>query len=149
MSNHPSQTVDLGPEAGFVPTDQQPSLAHATNDLTDATGARVQEAIHSADAKIRETLHAAKVKSEQIREKAAVSARQLRAVAYEKSSELREQADVHARQIRDTASEQWDETCVKAKELHETAEDYIRQNPTKCVLGALGVGFLIGLMVRR
>ena len=29
------------------------------------------------------------------------------------------------------------------------AEDYIRQNPTKCVLGALGLGVLIGLIVRR
>ena len=38
---------------------------------------------------------------------------------------------------------------MKAKELHVTAEDYIRQNPTKCVLSALGLGFLIGLIVRR
>jgi ElaB/YqjD/DUF883 family membrane-anchored ribosome-binding protein len=38
---------------------------------------------------------------------------------------------------------------VKAKELQVTAEDYIRQNPTKCVISALGLGFLIGLIVRR
>ena len=36
-----------------------------------------------------------------------------------------------------------------ARAAEKAAEDYIRQHPTKCVLGALGVGFLLGLIVRR
>ena len=32
---------------------------------------------------------------------------------------------------------------------NQTAEDYIRENPTKSVVGALGVGLLLGLILRR
>ncbi len=38
---------------------------------------------------------------------------------------------------------------AKAVELHTTAEDYVREHPTKCVLGVFGLGLLIGLVIRR
>lgn len=68
--------------------------------------------------------------------------------AVETASSLKATATDKVHQARDIAQQQWEETRVKAKEIHVTAEDYIRQNPTKAVLGALGVGFLIGLIVR-
>ncbi len=68
--------------------------------------------------------------------------------AVETASSLKATATDKVHQARETAQQQWEETRVKAKEIHVTAEDYIRQNPTKAVLGALGVGFLIGLIVR-
>lgn len=37
----------------------------------------------------------------------------------------------------------------KARQIHTTAEDYVREHPTKSVLGAFGVGILIGLVIRR
>ena len=37
----------------------------------------------------------------------------------------------------------------RARQMHGSAEDYVRENPTKCVLGALGVGVVIGLIIRR
>ncbi len=69
--------------------------------------------------------------------------------AEEKANSLKLAAVDKAQQLKENAAEQWEETRVKAKELHLTAEDYIRENPTKCVLSALGVGFLVGLIVRR
>lgn len=47
------------------------------------------------------------------------------------------------RQIR----EGWDATCDKAKELHRAGEAFVKENPTSSVLGALGVGVIIGLLI--
>lgn len=41
----------------------------------------------------------------------------------------------------------WDVTCAKAKDLHEAGEEYVKTNPTGAVLGALGVGVIIGLLI--
>ena len=72
-----------------------------------------------------------------------------RDTAAERASQFKATATEKALHFKESATEQWQDTRVKAKELHVTAEDYIRQNPTKCVLSALGAGFLIGLIVRR
>lgn len=68
--------------------------------------------------------------------------------AVETASSMKATATDKVQHARETAQQQWQETRVKAMEIHITAEDYIRQNPTKAVLGALGVGFLIGLIAR-
>jgi len=143
MSNTISKTTDTDPEAGHA------SVAQAAKELREAAEGKVHSALHSAEEKFRGTLEKAKEKSCEIKERATESARHFQEVATEKASALKENATVQAKQLRETACEQWDETRVKAKEIHVTAEDYIRQNPTKCVLGALGAGFLIGLLVRR
>ena len=84
-----------------------------------------------------------------LRVAASAKARELKQVAEAKASKLREVATAKASAFKDTAIEQWDHTRDRAKEIHSAAEDYIRENPTKCVLGALGVGFLAGLIMRR
>jgi ElaB/YqjD/DUF883 family membrane-anchored ribosome-binding protein len=76
-------------------------------------------------------------------------AQAFKSAAAEKADALKQVAGEKARVIRSAADEQWRDTRDKAKEIHVSAEDYIRQHPTKCVLGALGVGFLIGLIARR
>lgn len=110
-----------------VGTTGVPSVSQAANDLRVAAGEKAREFVHTAESK-----------ATAIKERAIESAQHFRQSASEKSQHLR-----------DAAVEQWQETRMKAQELHSTAEDYIRQNPTKCVLGALGVGFLIGLITRR
>ena len=70
-------------------------------------------------------------------------------MATEKAEHFKSVASDKVQHAKDTAQHQWEETRGKAKEIHVTAEDYIRQNPTKAVLGALGVGFLIGLIARN
>jgi ElaB/YqjD/DUF883 family membrane-anchored ribosome-binding protein len=77
------------------------------------------------------------------------AANALKASAVQKAEHFKSVATEKASHVRDVAQQQWDETRVRAKEIHVTTEDYIRQNPTKAVLGALGVGFLIGLIARR
>ncbi len=55
------------------------------------------------------------------------------------------------RKYTDEAREQinvgWDATCAKAKDLHQAGEEYVKTNPTGSVLGALGVGFVLGLLI--
>lgn len=50
---------------------------------------------------------------------------------------------------RQQLNEQFGETCTKAKELHEAGEAYVKEKPTSCVLGALGIGVIIGLLLGR
>lgn len=51
--------------------------------------------------------------------------------------------------IKAAASEKIREGKEKVSKAHHTAEDYIKENPTKCVLGALGLGVVLGLIIRR
>lgn len=44
-------------------------------------------------------------------------------------------------------NEGWDKTCSAAKEYHKAGEAYVKENPTGSVLGALGLGVLVGLLL--
>lgn len=48
---------------------------------------------------------------------------------------------------RTKAKEGWDVTRAKAKDLHQAGEEYVKENPTTSVLGALGVGIILGLLL--
>lgn len=138
MSKPFSIPADLEPEAGFTAGTAAPSIAQAATDLRTAASEKAKELVHTAE-----------TKASALKERAVESAQQFRDVAAEKAAALKSAASEKAVHLKETATEQWQETRVKAKEIHITAEDYIRQNPTKCVVSALGLGFLIGLIVRR
>ena len=77
-----------------------------------------------------------------------------RAFAEEKYQQVREAADPYVEKARKYATDarehmnaNWDDTCARAKELHKAGEDYVRANPTGSVLGALGVGLILGLLL--
>lgn len=146
MSNPFSSTNSLDPEAGFT---QTPSVAQAANDLRAAAGEKAREFVQTAEVKAAELKDRAVESVQHLRETATERAAQIKATASEKASALAHAASDKAVHLRESATEQWQDTRVRAKEMHVTAEDYIRQNPTKCVLSALGAGFLIGLIVRR
>jgi ElaB/YqjD/DUF883 family membrane-anchored ribosome-binding protein len=135
MNNPFSAANTLDPEAGFT---QTPSVSQAANDLRVAAGEKAREFVHTAEER-----------AAALKDRAVESAQQFRDTATERASQLKATATEKALHFKESATEQWQDTRVKAKELHVTAEDYIRQNPTKCVLSALGAGFLIGLIVRR
>ena len=135
MNNPFSAANTLDPEAGFT---QTPAVSQAANDLRAAAGEKAREFVHTAEEK-----------ATALKDRAVESAQQFRDTAAERASQFKATATEKALHFKESATEQWQDTRVKAKELHVTAEDYIRQNPTKCVLSALGAGFLIGLIVRR
>ena len=47
------------------------------------------------------------------------------------------------------ASVVFDEAKQRARTLREDGEDYVRKNPMKTVLTALGVGFVLGLVYKH
>ena len=97
-----------------------------------------QQAYQQTSPAAKELMHGAEAKANKFRE-----------VASAKASAFKDVASKQADQFKTVATEQWENTRVRAKELHVSAEDYIRENPTKCVLGALGIGFIAGLIMRR
>jgi len=115
-----------------------PSIAQAANDLRSAAGEKAREFVHTAE-----------TKASALKERAVETAQHLRESATEKACAFKAVASDKAHHLKESAAEQWEDTRDKARELQVTAEDYIRQNPTKCVISALGLGFLIGLIVRR
>lgn len=135
MSEPLSTPDNLEPEAGFT---QTPSVSQAANDLRAA-----------ASGKAREIAHTAETKAAELKDRATESAQQFRDTATVKASALKSAAAERSQHLRESANDQWTDTRIRARELQVTSEDYIRQNPTKCVVSALGVGFLIGLIVRR
>ena len=127
-------TTNQFPTAQAAGTAHSPSVNEAASDLRAAAG------------NFASTTGAEATK---LKDRALETAQALKASAAEKAEHYKTVATDKAQQVKETAQHQWEETRVKAKEIHVTAEDYIRQNPTKAVLGALGIGFLIGLIARN
>ena len=48
-----------------------------------------------------------------------------------------------------TAEQVWDDTKERVRTFKEDADEYVRENPTKTVLTALAVGFVLGLITFR
>ena len=93
--------------------------------------------------------HDAGAKAQQIKDSAVNKAGQFRDFAETKAQDIKETASVKTQQLKQAAEEQLQQGQVKAREAHADAEEYVRQHPTKSILTAIGVGFLLGLVVRR
>ena len=132
MSNEFPDTASVNPEG------EAPSVKQAADDLRAAAGEKAREIAQTTTEQARA-----------IKERAAERARQIAGVASEKAGEWKTVAGEKAEEWKSAAGERWHDTRDKAHDIHVSAEDYIREHPTKCVLGALGIGFVIGLIVRR
>jgi ElaB/YqjD/DUF883 family membrane-anchored ribosome-binding protein len=49
----------------------------------------------------------------------------------------------------DKAEKSWDETKVRVRTWQQEGEEFVRENPMKAVLTALGIGFVLALFVRH
>ena len=43
----------------------------------------------------------------------------------------------------------WDDALHRVRSFQDGSKQYVRENPTKAVFTALGVGFVLGLLFRR
>jgi ElaB/YqjD/DUF883 family membrane-anchored ribosome-binding protein len=80
---------------------------------------------------------------------ASAKAEEIRRAAEQKAEELRHVAENKARELRGAAESAWSDARSKAKTWQTDGESYIRENPTKAIFIALGLGFLLGLMFRK
>ena len=77
-----------------------------------------------------------------LKEAASAKVENIRQVAGQKADELRGAAQGKAQELRGAAESAWSDARSKG-------EAYVRDNPTKAVLIALGLGLLLGLLLRR
>lgn len=104
---------------------------------------------HAAVDIARETANNVQSKAANLKQVAAEKAQQFRSIASEKASAIKQGAVEKAQYVKQVAADRFQESADKARDLHANAEDYIRANPTKAVLAALGTGVLIGLLAAR
>ena len=69
--------------------------------------------------------------------------------ARQAAEDLRSAAGAVADQYRGRAEEVWNDASDRVRSFQEDAEQYVRENPTKAVFTALGIGFVLGLIFRR
>lgn len=65
------------------------------------------------------------------------------------TDDLKSAAGAMADEYRGRAEEYWNDASSRVRSFQEDSEQYVRENPTKAVFTALGVGFVMGLIFRR
>jgi len=69
--------------------------------------------------------------------------------AREAVEDLRSAAGAMVDEYRGRVEEVWDDALHRVRSFQDDSKQYVRENPTKAVLTALGVGFVLGLIFRR
>src|SRR5215211_4330129 len=65
------------------------------------------------------------------------------------AEDLKSAAGAFAEEYRGKAEKAWGDATSRARTFQEDAEQYVRENPTKAICTALGIGFVLGLVFRR
>ena len=65
------------------------------------------------------------------------------------AKDLKSEAGGVVEEYRGTAEQVWDDTKERVRTFKEDADEYVRENPTKTVLTALAIGFVLGLITFR
>ena len=69
--------------------------------------------------------------------------------ARQAAEDLRTAATEIAGEYRGKAEEAWGQAQDRVRTFQEDGEQYVRDNPTKAVFTALGIGFVLGIIFRR
>jgi ElaB/YqjD/DUF883 family membrane-anchored ribosome-binding protein len=69
--------------------------------------------------------------------------------AHKAAEDLRSAAGATADEYRARGKEVWNDALHRVRSLQDDSKQYVRENPTKAVFTALGVGFVLGLIFRR
>ena len=65
------------------------------------------------------------------------------------TEDLHSAAGAMADEYRERGKEVLDDALHRVRSFQDDSKQYVRQNPTKAVFTALGVGFVMGLIFRR
>lgn len=127
------------PQPSSIMSDPYPSA-----DPADTLESSRSHAVQAAE----ELRAAASQKVHDLRDAAVERSQRLKEIASQRAQEFRDSASERVEHIRDYAEERWAETRTQLDDLREEGERYVRQNPAKAVLLALGLGFIIGRILR-
>ena len=65
------------------------------------------------------------------------------------ADDLKPTAGAIAEKVSDKVEQTWHDARDRVQTFQEDANQFVRENPTKTVFTALGIGFVLGLMFRR
>lgn len=65
------------------------------------------------------------------------------------AEDLKTAATQMAGEYRGKAEQVWEDASGRVRTFQEDGEAYVRDNPTKAVFTALGIGFVLGIVFRR
>ncbi len=65
------------------------------------------------------------------------------------ADDFKSAASAVADEYRGRAEEAWNDARYRVRGFQEESEQYVRENPTKAIFSALGIGFVLGLIFRR
>lgn len=88
-------------------------------------------------------------KVESSKQHARKAANDLKSAARGVADEYRGKAEEAWNDARGRAEQAWDDAKYRARSLQEDGEQYVRENPMRAVMTALGIGFVLGLIFRR
>jgi ElaB/YqjD/DUF883 family membrane-anchored ribosome-binding protein len=91
----------------------------------------------------------AQEKLESSKQHARKAAEDLKSAAGAIAGEYRGKAEQAWGEARGKAEQAWGDASERVRTFQEDAEQYVRENPTKAVFTALGIGFVLGLIFRR
>jgi ElaB/YqjD/DUF883 family membrane-anchored ribosome-binding protein len=69
--------------------------------------------------------------------------------AHKAAEDFRSAAGATADEYRARGKEVWDDALHRVRSFQGESKQYIRENPTKAVFTALGIGLVLGLIFRR
>jgi ElaB/YqjD/DUF883 family membrane-anchored ribosome-binding protein len=146
MPDEPTSDIpetDIGPSSEAADKLSE-SKHHATQAVQDLQAA----SSHAADKLNDGKGHAAQAVQD-LRAAAEAKAAEFRATAEAKAAEFRATAESKVDELRGKAEHAYTEARTRAETFRGESEQWIRENPTRAVLTAMGVGFVIGLMFRK
>ncbi len=127
--------------------------ASLANEKLESGTAHAKAALDETTAAAKEVLEAGKKRAQTAiassKEHLTQAARDLGDAANAKYSEVRTQATSKAEEYKGRAQQAFTEASSKARNFQGDTEQYIRDNPLQAVGIAAGVGFVIGLIMRR
>ena len=110
---------------------------HRTPGMADAQGKFESSKTHARKA------------AEDLRDAAGAIAEEYKGKAEQAWGEARGKAEHVWGEARGKAEHAWGDAKVRVRSFHDETEQYVRENPTKAVFTALGIGFVLGLIFRR
>jgi ElaB/YqjD/DUF883 family membrane-anchored ribosome-binding protein len=69
--------------------------------------------------------------------------------ARQAAEDFKSAAGAVADEYRGKAEDIWNDARYRVRSFQDDSEQYVRENPTKAVFTALGIGFVLGLIFRR
>jgi len=84
-----------------------------------------------------------------IKEAGSAKVEDIRQAAAQKPDEFREAAQGKAQELRGAVESAWSDARSQARSWQAKGEAYVRDKPSKAVFIALGVGFVLGVLLRK